>query len=676
MTELPTLTFDWPKGADPEALLSREWLLTNGLGGYASGTLAGCNTRRYHGLFVPSLRGFGRTVLLPHLMEQASVGGEAPQRLDAEENEGGRLDCGSAALLREFRLEGLIPRWEYEVGSARLSRRILMVHGRNTVFVEWTHLAGPEVRLSLRPYPAFRFHDRPMLEAPPRASVQQAKGRVSFSMRGDAPPLRLRVLCGDEAVPFEESPAESERHLYRVEQRRGLDHLEQLHSPGRFELLLRPGARAYLGLTVEDWDALEFEPGSFFDLEAERERHLLERAPEHARAGTAARLVLAADQFIIAPSMRPEDETWASAGGGDARSIIAGYHWFTDWGRDTMISLDGLTLHTGRHREAAAILRTFQHYVRDGLLPNLFPEGGHEGLYHTADATLWFFHAIDRYLERTGDEALLRDVFPTLASIVEHHLRGTRYGIRVDPSDGLLTQGEEGYQLTWMDAKVDGWVVTPRRGKAVELNALWFNAMRLMEGWASRLGRDASAFAQHAERAQRSFNARFWNPGESCLFDVVDGEGGGSDAAIRPNQVFAISVRHPVLAKERWHSVLDVVERELLTPVGMRTLHRGHGDYQAVYEGDLRARDAAYHQGTVWPWLLGHFVDAWLKLHGDRAKARQMLGGLERHLRETGVGQVSEIFDAEPPFHARGCVAQAWSVAELLRCWENTGPTS
>jgi predicted glycogen debranching enzyme len=350
--------------------------------------------------------------------------------------------------------------------------------------------------------------------------------------------------------------------------------------------------------------------------------------------------------------------------------VIAGYHWFTDWGRDTMISLEGLTLSTRRHREAGYILRTFAHYVRDGLIPNMFPDGQREGLYHTADATLWFFHAVERYTIATGDEDTLRTLLPVLADIVRHHLRGTRFGIRIDPQDGLFTQGAEGYQLTWMDAKVGDWVVTPRRGKTVELNALWYNALCLMHHWTERYGGAGELeFAEHARRAHESFNKRFWYDAGGYLYDLVDGEH-GVDPSCRPNQVFAISLPHPVLDRERWAPVMEVVRKRLLTPVGLRSLAPGERDYKSRYYGDLRARDAAYHQGTVWAWLIGPYIDAELKLPGaDRAALRDLIGGFDRHLDEACVGSLSEVFDAEPPFLPRGCVAQAWSVAEVLRCW-------
>jgi len=353
--------------------------------------------------------------------------------------------------------------------------------------------------------------------------------------------------------------------------------------------------------------------------------------------------------------------------------VIAGYHWFTDWGRDTMISLEGLTLVTRRHREAGYILRTFGHYVRDGLIPNMFPDGAREGLYHTADATLWFFHAVERYVRVTGETSVLEILLPVLTSIVQHHLDGTRFGIGVDASDGLLRQGAEGYQLTWMDAKVDDWVVTPRRGKAVEINALWYNALRLLDGWVTAMGaRDDLGVPALAERVHASFNARFWYEGGGYLYDVVDGDQ-GDDPACRPNQVFAVALDHPVLDPARWERVVRVVEDRLLTPFGLRSLAPGHPEYKPKYYGDLRSRDAAYHQGTVWAWLIGPFVDAWLKTHPeDRAGARRLLDGFDRHLSDACVGSISEIFDAEPPYVPRGCVAQAWSVAEVLRALDQT----
>jgi predicted glycogen debranching enzyme len=325
--------------------------------------------------------------------------------------------------------------------------------------------------------------------------------------------------------------------------------------------------------------------------------------------------------------------------------------------------------------EASYILRTFTHFIRDGLIPNMFPEGHKEGLYHTADATLWFFHAIDRYLEITGDRAILRLALPKLLDIVDRHVHGTRFNIHVDREDGLLIQGAQGYQLTWMDAKVDDWVVTPRRGKAVEINALWFNALKLLAKWVCEEHREDAAppLEEHARKVRESFNKRFWNPATGYLYDVVDGENGVDDPSCRPNQLLAISLKHPVLDQEHWKPVVDVCERKLLTPVGLRSLSPDSPDYKPKYDGDLRSRDAAYHQGTVWSWLIGPFIDAWLKVHpGESRGARSFLEGFSGHLSEAAIGSISEIFDAEPPYTPRGCVAQAWAVAEVLRCWIKT----
>jgi predicted glycogen debranching enzyme len=424
--------------------------------------------------------------------------------------------------------------------------------------------------------------------------------------------------------------------------------------------------------STEPWDRIRaVDPTYAQSAEQRRRKRLLSRAHPEARTGIAAELVFAADQFIIVPAGRVGDRLRAWAAGDEVRTVIAGYPWFTDWGRDTMISLEGLTLVTGRHVEAGYILHTFSQYVRNGLIPNMFPEGENLGVYHTADATLWFFHAIDRYLCATNDETLLPQILPTLEQIIQSHLKGTDFGIGVDPADGLLKEGAPGYQLTWMDAKVGDWVVTPRRGKAVEINALWYNALCLMQKWLRESDRASAAdvLTQHAKQARDSFQKRFWYAEGNYLYDVVDGEN-GDDHSLRPNQILAISLDHPILDQEKWQRVLEVVKTNLLTPLGLRTLAPSDKDYKPRYDGDLRSRDAAYHQGTVWPWLLGPFIDAWLKVHpGDTKSVAGFLSVFDVHLQDGALGSIAEIFDAEPPYLQRGCVAQAWSVAEILRCF-------
>ncbi len=655
---------------DAARLLSREWLVTNGLGGYASGTVAGEATRRYHGLLVAALPNpLGRAVMLGHLSERLLL----PDGTVAQLN-GGASDTELPATrwLSEFRLEGGLPVWQYAVRGALLERRVLMPHRQNTVHVIWRLLGGPtEARLEVRPLLHVRSYEAPVSSAPRDGYRLTLEPDHYVIEAGEPfPPLRLLIRADAAAFTAEERPEPELR--FAEEAARGYPETGSAWSPGGFTLGLALGGSAALVASTEPADvATILMPEEVIAGERERRVRLLAAAPPEARQGVAAELVLAADQFVIAPAGRTADAVRARALGDEIRTIIAGYHWFTDWGRDTMIALEGLTITTGRQREAGSILRTFAHYVRDGLIPNMFPDGSDEGLYHTADATLWFFHALDRYVTLTGNRALLVQLLPTLAAIVDCHRRGTRFGIGVDLGDGLLRQGAEGYQLTWMDAKVDGWVVTPRRGKAVEINALWYNALCLLAGWLHEEegAPSAAPIERMAERVRRAFNARFWCGDCGYLYDVVDGPA-GDDASCRPNQLFAISLPHPVLEEPRWQPVLDAVERALLTPFGLRSLAPGSPDYRSRYYGDLRARDAAYHQGTVWAWLIGPWVDAWLKVYpARRTEARRFLEGLAAHLDDFGVGTVAEIFDAEPPYTPRGCIAQAWSVGELLRCW-------
>ncbi|CAN5875895.1 amylo-alpha-1,6-glucosidase [soil metagenome] len=672
MTE-PIQIVAWRRGEDPLGdLISREWLVTNGLGGYASGTIFGAQTRRYHGLLIAALAGhYGRILMLGHLFDRVRFPDGSVMGLGGEERaHGERLKLQGASHLTEFRLDLGLPVWRFEFQGHVLEKRLLMPHLQNTLHLNYRLVEGTgPLRLKLRPSVHFRSHDAPVNEEVPGDYAISVRGdHYELSKGGDLPPLRMRMAGARPAFTLEQ--ARIEEVYYRIEAARGDPSTGAFWCPGDFRATLEPGQDATLIASTESWATLgAMSPEQAAEAEGIRRRRLIDQAHPSARSGRAAELVLAADQFLINPAGRIEDATRAHASGDEVKTVIAGYHWFTDWGRDTMISLEGLTLSTGRHGEARDILRTFAHYVRDGLIPNLFPEGESEGLYHTADATLWFFHAIDRYLHATGDRMTLERLLPKLQEIIDHHLQGTRFQIGVDPADGLLRQGAEGLQLTWMDAKVGDWVVTPRRGKAVEINALWYNALRLLEGWTRDLRGEfeAGPLAAHAERARRSFNERFWYAEGGYLYDVVDGEH-GDDPACRPNQLFAISLPHPVLDPNRWPSTLAVVQDRLLTPVGLRSLAPDHPDYKARYEGDIHARDAAYHQGTVWAWLIGPCIDASLKVHPeDRAGARRDLDGLIEHLKTFGIGSIAEVFDAEPPFTPRGCIAQAWSVAETLR---------
>ena len=656
-------------------LLRREWLITNGLGGYASGTISGLVSRRYHGLLVAALPApLGRVVMLNHLAEflrlpdgrRLPVGGEETCRCDAP--------AEVPHYVKEFRLENGLPVWCFDVEGHIVEKAVLLLHGQNTVQITYRLMSEQEsVSLEIVPSVHFRPHENDV--GGPLEGYTLSIHEHRFEVQGPAkyPPLRLAVQ--DVPAAFTHEEGRTDEIGYQMEADRGYHSRGLLWIPGCFVVELRPQRPATLVASTEPASAmLALSPSEAFAAERERRRRLVTDAHPQAQKDEAAELVLAADQFIITPAGRVDDAVRARAAGDEVRTVIAGYHWFTDWGRDTMISLEGLTLMTGRQVEAGWILRTFAHYIRDGLIPNMFPEGEAEGLYHTADATLWFFHALDRYVQISGDRTTLLALLPKLVEIVDRHLHGTRFGIHVDPQDGLLRQGAEGYQLTWMDAKVDGWVVTPRRGKAVEINALWYNALRLLEAWLreEKGAPEAEPYARHAERARVSFNQRFWSAERGYLLDVVDGEQ-GDDAACRPNQILAISLHHPVLEEKYWPAVLEKVRTELLTPVGLRSLSRNHPDYKARYFGDLRARDAAYHQGTVWGWLIGPYIDTWLKVHPeDRSGARQLLRGLLAHLSDACVGSMSEIFDAEEPFTPRGCIAQAWTVAEAFRCWVKT----
>jgi predicted glycogen debranching enzyme len=664
------IVLQWDASKDPAWLRSREWLITNGLGGYASGTLAGAPARKYHGLFVPNLASpKGRHIMISRCDEIVPVDGRL-LNLGGAEFENGRFSGDAHRCLKEFRLDHQMAIWIFQVGDVTFEKAIMMPHNHNTVCVRYRLLTGAGLELRIRPYVSFRRHDESPAEKPgSEFALDVRRGRHEIRMENSE--LTLRMGLRPNAAPFVTDERDEHQFMYRIERDRGDPAYESAFSPGCFLARVERDQPVVFVATTHAWERLEFDAVNVFDAERRRLRTLLSLAPAIEGDPFAEQLAMCADQFIVLPGSRLEETVMAQAEGSEVRSVYAGYHWFGDWGRDTMISLDGLTLATGRYREAGAILRTFSHYVKEGLLPNLFPEGERQALYHTVDATLWWFHAISRYVEVTGDRGVIGPLFPVLHSCIEHHVRGTRFNIHVDPDDGLIAAAAEGLQLTWMDAKVDGWVVTPRRGKPVEIQALWYNALKWMAAWSAEIGESPTMYEDYAQRARKAFNRRYWNEARGCLKDVIDGPD-GDDVSLRPNQIFAISLPHPVLEERHWASVVDVVRRELLTPFGLRTLSRDHPDYKQHYRGDLRSRDAAYHQGTVWPWLLGHFIDAWLKVHPDPVEARAMLRAFPEHLYEAGIGSISEIFDAEAPNAPGGCIAQAWSVAEVLRAWLKT----
>jgi predicted glycogen debranching enzyme len=648
--------------------LTKEWIVTNGLGGYASGTLYGINTRRHHGLLIPNLSyPRGRTVLVPCLEEEI-IHKDKPIKLGGVEYSDGKIDF-HPGLLKEFRLEWQTPTWIFDINGQRIEKKIFMPYGGNTTYIRYRLLTGDLLQLNLRPYCSCRKHDAYL--GSPR--------KWPFSLKVDGPHCEICLFEGAPVIRMMMKPFNgrfvTEQHIlknvyYRKEFERGYDCVENLFSPGVLSVELKAGTPAYFLVGTENWNVFEEDPESVFEKELNRRKKLLTLREGLQDSPVMAQLVLAADQFIMVPEGVSESNPSLGLSPEEMRTVIAGYHWFTDWGRDTMISLEGLTLCTGRFQEAKAILITFGHYVRNGLIPNHFFEGHRHAIYNTVDATFWYFHAVDRYIEITQDKDILTTLYPTLMSIIEYHMQGTDFGIHMDQTDGLIHASSDGYQLTWMDAKVDEWVVTPRRGKPVEIQALWFNALKLMELWSQMLGKPSETYSALSQKVYDSFNKRFWFAQGQYLYDVIDTHK-GDDASLRPNQLFAISLRFPVLDKNVWRPVVEIVEEKLVTPFGLRTLDPFHKEYHGHYEGNRWERDAAYHQGLVWAWLIGPFVDAWKKVYEDAAKADEFLRPFEEHLKQAGIGTISEIFDGDRPFTPRGCIAQAWSVAEVLRLFAN-----
>ena len=650
------LRFSHHELGDFSRSLRLEWLETNGLGGYAMGTVAGAHTRRYHGLLCVALRPpVDRRMFLSKLEDSLQIDGD---RWPLSSNlYGDIVHPDGHQRIAQYRLDPW-PIWTYEVKAATVEKAVLMPHGLNAVVVRYTCLRADSL-LVLRARPLLAWRDHHHLS---RASVEFAleARRIDHGVRllgHGMPPLLLQI--GDGA--FWPSTEWYYNLTYPVETARGLDDTEDLYSPGEIQWTLRAGQSVELLAAVGD--APDISAHEICERERAAREQLAEAFPVEDQV--ARTLSLAADKFVVA---RPQQTA-------DARSIIAGYPWFTDWGRDAMISLPGLLLTTGRHDAARDVLRAYAEAMQDGLIPNLFPDQGGGAAYNTVDATLWFVASAKRYYDATDDLALFEDgLFDRIEEVVAAYQRGTKYGIRMD-QDGLITAGDDTTQLTWMDAKVDDWVVTPRHSKAVEINALWYSAVSTGHFFASKLGREADAYARLAGFVKGSFIAAFWSDELGYLYDCVRGD--EKDASLRPNQVIALALPYSPLGRTRQQSILRHVTEELLTPYGLRTLSPHGPAYRGRYEGDRWSRDGAYHQGTVWPWLLGPFVSAHLAStdHPDETKRwlREKLQPLVDHLQDAGLGTISEIFDGDEPHTPRGCPAQAWSVAELLRVWVENG---
>ncbi|MEM7118589.1 MAG: amylo-alpha-1,6-glucosidase [Chloroflexota bacterium] len=641
----------------------REWLTTNSIGGYASGTVSGLATRRYHGLLVAALQPpVGRTLLAAKLDETVHYA-QADTPLHVNRWQGGAIDPVGYLHIERFELDGTMPVWIYAFADGLLEKRIWMAQGANTTYVQYRFVRGTEpMVLEAKLFVNYRDH-----HSQTRAD--------NWQMHVDQVANGLKVRAYDGATSFyalsdrAKATAVHDWHhnfFYMIEANRGLEARDDHLQAGLFTVNLAPGENVTLVLSTEAEPLLD--GAMALAAQQAHEAKLIETAvsqlPALQTTPALRQLVLAASQFVV---KRP------SAADPNGRSIIAGYPWFGDWGRDTMIALPGLTLSTGHPDIAAKILRTYALFVDQGMLPNRFPDSGETPEYNTVDATLWYFEAMRAYYEATGDKTLVQQLFSVLVDIIAWHERGTRYNIKVDPADGLLYAGDPSKQLTWMDAKIGDWVVTPRIGKPVEVNALWYNALCIMADFAKLLEAPTrEKYVAMAAQTEAGF-ARFWHQELGYCYDVLDTPDGDNDEALRPNQILAVSLPNSPLSQAQQTAVVDTCAKHLLTSHGLRSLAPGQAGYIGSYGGSVHQRDSVYHQGTVWSWLIGPFVKAHWRVYNDPAQARSFLTPLFQHLNDHGLGTISEIFDGDAPYTPRGTIAQAWSVAEVLSAWEQLG---
>lgn len=628
----------------------REWLVTNGIGGFAAGTVAGLLTRCYHGLLIAALAPPTTRTLLVTKIDESVQYNQKIYHLASNRWLGATIEPQGYINIESFHLEGTIPVWTFICGDALLEKRIWMEQGENTTYTRYTYRRGNSpLTLNLTAFVNYRdFH----------GNTQGFNWQMAIS------PLEkgVRVIAYNHAVPFYLLISQGQvfpAHIwyYRfdlaVERYRGLiDRENHLHGAS-FSATLKVGESVTIAASTRPDPNLDGQ--SSLESRYRYENSLINpQQPEWIQ-----QLTLAADQFIVSRPLRDQP---------DGKTIIAGYPWFGDWGRDTMISLRGLTLTTGRPAIARQILLTFSRYLDRGLLPNLLPDGGEMPEYNAVDAILWYFEAIRCYFNQSQDFEFLRTIYPALTEVIAWFRRGTRYNIHLD-EDGLIYAGEAGVQLTWMDAKVDDRVITPRIGKPVEINALWFNALKIMVQFAQYLGMDATDYEKMSKMTLKGFS-RFWDDSLGYCYDVLDTDK-GNDASLRPNQLFAVSLSvEELLNSSQKRAIVDICALKLLTSRGLRSLDADHPDYRGVYSGDRLKRDSAYHQGTVWGWLLGAFIEAHLKVYRDPILAESFLTPMIDHLRDSCIGNLSEIFDGNAPFTPRGAFAQAWTVAEVLRVWQ------
>jgi len=641
--------------------VQREWLETNGLGGWSGSSIIGAHTRRYHGLLVAAIVPPADRMILLSKLDETIVSGDQRMELGVNLYHDDTIHPAGHQYLAGFRKD-VFPQWEFNANGILLKKTIAMIHGENTVVILYdVAKAENTFTLELLPLMAAKGYHSLTHES----SQMHWNAHFNNGIFHNQPDGKTNVFIQVPGSSYRHEPKWFNNFKYRVDQYRGQEFLEDLFNHGTFTVRLSQGDT--LGIIISTENPEGRDAHDLFSRENMRRKLLISNQPEN---DIIKQLVLAADQFIVKRTIPTDPSRDNVSNTGESRTIIAGYHWFTDWARDTMISLPGLCLSTGRFEDAKNIINAFAKNVSMGMLPNRFLEKGEQPEYNNVDGTLWYFIAVYKYLQATGDkDFILNEILPVLKDIIDWHFKGTRYNIKVD-ADGLLFAGERGQQLTWMDARIGDWVVTPRMGKPVEVQALWYNALRIFSELLNLndQAHDAATVKVNAEKVKENFNRQFWFEKGDFLYDVID-ENGHPDPTLRPNQLFAISLPFALIEGEKAEAILQVVEEKLYTPVGLRSLPGDDKYYVPAYGGDQWHRDSSYHQGTVWSWLLGPYVDALIKVQGTRGKeqAKKIIENFRYHLDEGCIGSVSEIFDADPPHHPRGCVAQAWGVAEMLR---------
>jgi predicted glycogen debranching enzyme len=672
--KLPAITFNQQALSNFNEVIQKEWLITNGLGGYASSTVLGINTRKYHGLLVAALHPPGdRTVCLSKLDEDLSFGNEvfklgSNEFIDAIYPQGYKF-------IKQFSISPF-PTYTYGFGGLEVNKTIFMPKGKNAVSAIYKISNNSDVGAKITIYPLLtcRYYHNVVnrWKNPQDITLKQNGKEVQLTFNNQEAIVTCRITDGE----FKEKINWVERMHYRDDESRGESSSDDVFQPGTFEVNIPTYTEKEFALTTvasheshqnkETLDAMGMsisQVNEVYNRELEQISNLVSgfyRLHKEVPMTDWLNWILqAADSFIVENVFK-------------RKSVIAGYHWFEPWGRDTFISLPGLMLVTGRYRDAEDILSNFISYCKEGLIPNFITDKSGAPAYNTVDATLWYINAALQYLKYTGNFSFIKqNLWENLKAIIYNHEKGALFGIKLD-SDGLIAHGS---RLTWMDAEVDGNEITPRTGKAVEIQALWYNALQTMELLANKFGEEdlGYKYAVMAEKTRLSFNQKFWNSEKGCLFDVV--EPSGIDASIRPNQILAVSLDFTMLDNGKGKHIVDLVNRELVTPYGLRTLALDDPKFVGKCAGNRRSRDAAYHNGTIWPWLLGPFITAYLKVHGNQPATREfalqnfVLPLFTLTIHQAGLGTVTEIFDCEPPNEPRGCIAQAWSVAEPLRAY-------